>query len=76
MKPTYHRRKPAKWCRSFETRRLTVELSNHINGQCITFGITINWNYHPSIEIDFLFWRLYVAYVISTKKDPTHDHTE
>ncbi len=29
-----------------------------INKECISFGFTINWNYHFEIEIDFLFWRI------------------
>jgi hypothetical protein len=62
MKPTYPPRKRPLWCRTTTLGRLTFELSNHINNQCVSFGVCFNWNFRPSLEVDFLFWRLFIQY--------------
>lgn len=48
----------------FERRiwRFYMYVCPHINSQCVCLGITINWNYRPSVEVDFMFWRLHVEY--------------
>jgi hypothetical protein len=43
------------WCFNFD-------ISRFINGKCVSFGFLINWNFKPSIEADFLFWRFYLEY--------------
>jgi len=35
-----------------------MEIKNFINNQCISFGITINWNWKPSVEISFWKWNI------------------
>lgn len=42
--------------------KFNFDIYRHINRQCVSFGVTLNWNFKPSIEIDFLFWRLYLEY--------------
>lgn len=29
-----------------------------INTECISFGITFNWNWRPSIEVSVFFWTI------------------
>lgn len=41
---------------------LSVDVTRHINRQCVAIGLCLNWNFKPSIEIEFLFWKLYVEW--------------
>lgn len=42
--------------------RFDIDILRHINTQCFTLGFCVNWNFKPSVEIDFLFWTLNVEY--------------
>ena len=42
--------------------RFDIDVTEHINTQCLSFGLCLNWNFRPSFEIDFMFWRLHVEY--------------
>jgi len=37
-----------------------AKIEHHINNQCIDFGITLNWNHRPGIELSFFIWRIYI----------------
>lgn len=44
--------------------RFEFSLDRFINTQCLALGISINWNFRPSLEMDFLLWRGYVGYCL------------
>jgi len=33
-----------------------MRIRRFTNRQCISVGVTVNWNWRNSIEIDLLFW--------------------
>ena len=33
-----------------------MKMKRFINKQCISFALTINWNYKPSVELSFWYW--------------------
>lgn len=43
-----------------ETKYFNMDITRHINQECLAFGICFNWNYKPSLEIDFAFWRFHI----------------
>lgn len=55
-------KKTPRW--QWETRiwRFNLDASRHINRECITLGFCLNWNYKPSLEVDFLLWTLHIEY--------------
>lgn len=67
---------PGKWDKAKDDRferewklgRFQLELSRHINRQCVTIGGGFNWNYKPSLELELLLWRFYVEYTPKKKK--------
>lgn len=45
-----------------------LKIQRYINRQCIDVGLCINWNYKPSIEISFFFWRIDIEVDINPRR--------
>ena len=68
MSPRPFRPNPDRWQKSHETKRWTLEISRFLNTQCVSAGVTINWNFRPSLEVDLLLWRVYIEFKINKSR--------
>ena len=40
----------------------------HVNTECITLGVSIDWNVDLAIEIDFLIWTIDIVLIKSFRR--------
>lgn len=52
-------RKPRRWWEK-QWGRLRVSGGRHINRQCLTLGVSVDWGTSPEIRVHLLFWEVRV----------------
>jgi hypothetical protein len=58
----------------WEVRIGWLKITRFINRQCISLGITINWNYKCSVEFSFFLWNFDIEF--DRKKPKRYNHSE
>lgn len=52
--------KKERFKKSASLGKWTFEIYENINNQCICLGASFNWNFRPSLEINFVIWTMYI----------------
>jgi hypothetical protein len=55
------------WDKDFGPFRF--DIYENINTQCLCLGISLNWNFRPSIEVSFGIWTMHLEYDKPSRKE-------